>query len=226
MTTTARAIATSGSNAKSASVITAGEIFPDGTVIELVSGSSGFNKPDLLLWDGTEATIASRVEHGGCTYEAPELAPSIYRATRLPATCTDYESIRALFTGIGDLFRRHVHFPERESKLLACFCISTWLADRLPAAPGLVFYGPDPGHGINVLRLLRCLCRRPLMLGEVSPGGFRALPMYLRFTLLINQPEMTQGMRRLFGASSYHGLYVPGNRGTVLDLFSPKAVFV
>jgi len=41
-------------------------------VIELVSGSAGLNKPDLLLWNGIEAIIASRVEYARCTYEAPE----------------------------------------------------------------------------------------------------------------------------------------------------------
>ena len=212
------------SGLRNTAVVTAGEAFADGTVIELVSGHEP-NKPDLLLWNGSEATIAARVEYGGCTYQSPELTASVYGATRFPKRCSKYESIRSLFTGIAALLARHLGLPERESKLVACFCVSTWLADCLPAAPGLVFCAPDQGKGVNALRLLGCLCRRPLILGEVTPASFRALPMYLRFTLLINDPAMTRRMRRLFCASSYNGLYVPGNRGVVLDLFGPKAVF-
>jgi hypothetical protein len=130
-----------------------------------------------------------------------------------------------LFDLINDLFKHHLDLPERESSLLACFSISTWLADRLRSAPSLTISGPDQELGIDVLRLLSCVCRHPLMLAEVTPGGFRSLPMQLSLTLLLNQQGLKSNMQQLFRASSYRGLHLPGNRGSVVDLYGPKAIF-
>ena len=132
---TGRESANVRSRAERSNVKTAGEIFADGTLIELVQSSSVPNKPNLLLWNGTEATIAPRVQYAGRNYEAPELDASVGSATRLPSGCCDYGSIRELFTAIAGLFTRHLHLPEPESSLLAHFSISTWFADCVPTAP-------------------------------------------------------------------------------------------
>ena len=207
------------------SIISAGEIFADGAMLELVSGSRGLNKPDLLLWNGRKAITGPRVEHGGCIYEAPKLDPILWRAMRLPARCCDYGSARALFDGIRNLFLRHLGLPESESGLIACFAISSWLADRLPSAPGLTISGVDEELGVNVLRLLGCVCRHPLMLAEVTPSSFRSLPMHLSPTLLLNLQVLRPNLERLFRASSFRGLYLPGIGGRVVNAYGAKAIF-
>jgi hypothetical protein len=225
LTSRAKTNPKTGSNKTRSCIISAGEIFADGAMIELVSGSSGLNKPNLLLWNGRKATVGTRVQHGGHSYEARELAPSLYRATRLPPRCTNYGSARDLFVAVGDLFRLHLDLPERESSLLACFSIGTWLADCLPTALSLVISGPDQELGVDALRLLRCVCRHPLMLAEVTPGGFRSLPTHVSLTLLLNQQELKPNMQRLLRTSRYRGLLLPGNRGSFVDLSGPKAIF-
>jgi hypothetical protein len=212
-----------GSNATKRT-ISAGEIFADGTMIELVSGSSGLVKPDFLLWNGKKASVGTHIKHGGRTYEVPKLNPSLYRATRLPSRCDDYDSARDLFAAIADLFMQRLDLPERESGLLTCFSISTWLADCLPSAPSLAISGPSQDLGIDVLRLLSSVCRHPLMLAEVTPVGFRSLRLQLSLTLLLDQQELKPNMQRLFRASSFRGLHVPGNRGSVVDLYGSKAI--
>jgi len=202
-----------------------GEIFADGAIIELVSGSLGLNKPFLLLWDGKKANIGPFVEHGGCVYEAPDLAPSLCRAMRLPSRTIAYGSARSLFAAIADLFRHHLALPERESRLLASFSISTWLPDCLSTALGLAIFGSEQELGIDVLRLLGCVCRHPLILTELTPGAFRSLPMHLGLTLLLAQQEITPSLHRLLRASSYRGMHSPGSGGKLVDLYGPKAIF-
>ena len=97
--------AKSGSNATQSCITSAGEIFGDGAMIELVSSSSGLDEPDLLLWTGSEAIVGPRVEYGNQIYEPPELPPSLYQATRFPSGCQDYDSARVLFAAITDLFK-------------------------------------------------------------------------------------------------------------------------
>lgn len=213
------------SNETNICINTVGEIFADGAMIELVSGSSGLNKPELLLWNGRKTTAGPRIEHGGCTYEATELAPSLYRAMRLPSRHADYGSARSLFAALADLFKHHLDLPDRESSLLASFSISTWLTDRLPTALRLAISGPDQELGMDVLRLLSCVCRHSLMLAEFTPGGFRSLPMQLGPALLLNQQEVRPNLQRLFRASSFPGLHLPGNGGRLVDLYCPMAIF-
>jgi hypothetical protein len=153
LNTKAKPNAKSGSNATNRCIISTGEIFAGGAIIDLVSGSSGINKPDLLLWNGSKAIVGPRVEHGGCIYEASKLTPSLRRALRLPTRCSNYGSARDLFAGIVDLFNRYLNFSDRESRLLTAFSMSTWLADRLPIAPGLIVSAPDQQskcHGCSV----------------------------------------------------------------------------
>jgi hypothetical protein len=206
------------------SVITTGEVFHDGAIIELVSGRPGTNRPELLLWNGTSESVAPRVEHGEHTYEAPELTPSLYRAIRLPTKCIDYGSFQDLFSGIVKLFENNLGLSDRESRLLTAFSLSTWLADRLPIAPGVVISASDEASGIDLLRLLKCICRRALLLAEVTAAGFRSLPMHLGITLLINQQQVRPNLQRLLRASTFRGLHLPGNRGSIVDLYGPKAI--
>ena len=209
---------------RNAPLTTTGEVFPDGAIIELVSGPPGTNKPNLLLWNGSEGTIASQLKHAERTYEASEIAPSLYRALRLPAKYSEYGSVENLFSGIAELFNNHLGLSDRQSRLLTAFSLTTWLSDRLPIAPGVVMSAPDEASGINVLRLLGCICRRPLLLAEVTASGFRTLPMHLGITLLINQQSMKPNLQRLLRASTFRGLYLPGNQGSVVDLYGPKAI--
>jgi len=43
---------------------TFGEVFPDGSLIELVASATG-DQPNLLLWNGKATLIAPQVEHDG-----------------------------------------------------------------------------------------------------------------------------------------------------------------
>ena len=214
-----------GSRTSNAAFVSAGEMLPDGTMIELVSCPSHLDKPNLLLWRGRKANIGPRVEHGGCTYEAPKLDPILWRAMRLPAGCRDYGSARALFDGIRNLFQRHLGLPESESGLIASFAISTWLADRLPSAPGLTISGPDEELGVDVLLLLSCVCRHPFLLAALTPAAFRSLPMELALTLLLVQQDLKANMQILLRSSRYHGMHLAGNRGRVVDRYGATAIF-
>jgi hypothetical protein len=63
------------------------------------------------------------------------------------------------------------------------------------------------------------------MLAELTPGNFRSLPMHLSLTLLLDQQRLKPNLQRLLRASSYRGMHLPGNRGSVVDLYGPKAIF-
>jgi hypothetical protein len=93
----------------------------------------------------------------------------------------------------------------------------------------LLLPGDAQHSGVNldedVLCLLGCVCRHPLLLAEVTPSGLRSLPIELFLTLLLIQQEFKPHLQRLLRASSYPGVGLAGNRGTVVDLYGPKTIF-
>jgi hypothetical protein len=205
-------------------LFSSGELFADGNILELVAGGSPLGKPDLLLWNGTRAHVDRRVLYRGRTYEAPESDRALYRAMRLPMGCRGYGSVRRLFEDIRDLFVRRLGLPIREAGLLACFSMGTWLADRLPNALNLMMCGSDEEGGVDVLRLLSCVCRHGLLLSELTPDAFRALPAQPSLTFLLDQHRVKPAMQRVLRASNHRGLYLSGRAGLV-DRYGPKAIF-
>ncbi len=213
------------STAKRDCNVTAGEVLLDGHLIELLADPADRKKLRLLHWDGKKATVGHRVEHGGCVYQACEVESGTLQAIRLPTQAKAHVSSGELLKGVADLFRRHLNVPQADADLLAFFSMSTWVTDCFATAPGLLISGPDINQAANALRLLHCLCRRPLMLTELTPNGFRSLPMHLHPTLLIFQSALTPRTYGLLRASSCRGFRVPGRRGGVLDVYGPKAIF-
>ena len=206
-------------------VFTAGEEFADGTIIELVSSPPGCFKPDLLVWNGKRSRSATRAEHDGHTYEALEMDPRVYDAIRFPNRCENYGSACVLFDEMRGLFHDRMKISEADAARCTCVAMTSWLVDRSQSALALALSCSDENRGIDALRLLACLCRRPLLLAELTSAGFRSLPMHLQPTLLIDQQHLGLPLQRLLCASNHRGLHVPGNAGQLLDVFGAKAIF-
>lgn len=206
-------------------IATAGEFFPDGAALDLISAKPGSN-PDLVLWKAGTATRERYVEHRRRQYKALDIDPSVLRVVRLPNRWVDYGSTRQLFARVARIFQQYLSLLKNESALLTYFSISTWFAEVLPSAPWLSIRGLDPSPAINLLRLLGSVCRRALLLADITPRTLRSLPLTLRPTLLISQPDMSRRMDALMRASNYRGFYIPGANGTILDAYFPRATFI
>jgi hypothetical protein len=203
---------------------TSAEVFPDGSLIELVA-STNDGKSALLFWNGKSVRIVPQIDHLHHVYQPLELDVSLRRAIRFPSTARTYGSTKALFKGIASQFEHYIGLSAPEAAMVTTWITTTWFPDCLSSPPTLVVSGPDMSHAITFFRLLGCVSRRGLLLAEFSRSSFRSLPMALRPTLLVNQPYLARTMTSLLRASNYPGLFVPGNRGTVLDIACSKAVY-
>jgi hypothetical protein len=224
MTKAARGIVRDSSEPEDRTIATSGEMFTDGSLIELVA-SAYDGKPALLFWNGKRVRIAPQIDHLGHFYQPLELDRSLWQAMRFPSAARPYASIKALFKGIANLFERYIALSAPEAAMVTAWTATTWFPDYLSSPPTLVVSGPDMSHAITFFRLLGCVCRRGLLLAEFSRSSFRSLPMALRPTLLVSQPHLARTMTSLLRASNYRGLFVSGNGGTVLDIACSKAVY-
>jgi hypothetical protein len=58
-------------------IATAGEIFADGSTIELIGGAHEGN-PMLMVWDGAKESVGARIEHHGRVYEPAPMTSSVF----------------------------------------------------------------------------------------------------------------------------------------------------
>jgi hypothetical protein len=204
-------------------VTTVGDTFADGSAIELVrSASSG--RLALLLRSAGKKKTAAQIEHSGCLYRPPNLDEAIVRAMRIPHDVKPYGSIGKLLHRVREIFEVYAGLPKPESALLVAWSASSWFADSLSSPPTLVISGPDTGSAIRLFRLLHCLCRRPVLLGDLGRSALLALAP-LGTTLLINNPDLSPKVRALWNASNYRGFHIFGS-GKIRAVSSSKAIFL
>ena len=108
---------TSTSDSESTIVRTSGEIFDDGSVIELVSSPTD-SQLDLLFWHKHRKTIAPQIEYRDRVYQALDLDETLLRAIHFPSDAKDFGTARQLFSQIRNLFERYVGLSSAESALM------------------------------------------------------------------------------------------------------------
>ena len=156
-----------------------------------------------------------REEHGSCIstgakfrdsgINLPRLPPVLYKSLLLPTQLKKYGSARQLFQSVCAFFRQHVMLSEKQCMLLSYWSISSWFSDLLPFIPCLAITGPAFVADF-LLRVLHCVCRRPVLLAGMSPAILRALPVgELMPTLLIREPQLSKRMAALLEASTQPG---------------------
>jgi hypothetical protein len=200
--------------------ITRGETLPNGTIIDLVAASDRDGLDVLSCNDKLELSIAPAIDAGaGVFYQPPDLHPSVRAPVTFPQGAVQYGAVAELFVKICALFRKLVGLPEDLAAFATCWTLSTWISELMLIPLTLVVSGALRRQNCNVLRLFGSLCRRALLVGELS----RRLPFFLNPTLLINDPRLSAKACAYWQAANCHGLYVAGPKSTVSSLCCSKA---
>ena len=182
------------------------------------------NDPDCLLlhtWDGDRATTARAVEHRGVSYVAKSLDSGLTRSVRFAPPSAQFGSTVKLISSVRDFLLTYVHLDTEVADVLVAFGLASWFCDLMTVAPVLYVFGPD-GAVSQVLRVVACFCRRPVLLADIDFAGLATLPSRLGATLLINQRDLGRRVKRtLLAANRRHFGLVHGSER--LDLYGAKA---
>jgi len=203
-------------------VETAGEMLPDGTMLELIRPNPGAGELGLLWWDGRNATVGKQFKVNGKIYRPANLHRTSLRALRLPAHAAPYGTTRDLFNGLCGLFAEYADIPENDAWQIAYFILASFLTERLLTAPFLSLTAPFGAPRNQMLRLLSCLCRRALKLIDVTPTAMCKLAN-LRPTFLFDEPILSQRAERFLYATNSGGAVALKN-GHVSDVVTAKVL--
>ena len=207
----------------SSPIPTAGEIFPDGTAIELLRDPSSKDQLTLVLCRNGTLDIKSEIRYANRAYAPVRVDPSVAKAVRFPTRVARPESTRKLFTAVHSLLASHLGQLDPCITAIVFAIFASWLSPVLPMSPILSIFAPPGSPKKLVLRLLNMLCRHPLCLVGLRRSDLLRVPILLQPTLLLDQPESNPAMEAILNASSQRGTHIPCGRG-VLNLFGPKII--
>ena len=203
-------------------VRTGGKVFSDRSMLELVRIPDG--ELQFLIWNGKSAKIAGHFARNGETFVPLRVDPTMLRSLQLPSNTAEYGSTRKLFTEISGLISRVTPVGDGVVQPLTFAVFATWLADCLPVAPSLWIVAPPTTRAAPLAQLLGLLCRRALVVNDISSAGFHSLPMDVAPTLLTEMFQPTRRVLNLLRASNRHGAFIAAD-GKAVDAFCAKIVF-
>jgi hypothetical protein len=200
----------------------------DGIVLELVRAEGNPGGLKLLVWRGTAALLVDSYEHEGKRYVPRVIDPHLQESLRLPAGVSGSGDAAELLRDVVACLHRYVDLPKDAAELAGSFVLHTWIADRSPTASYLWLAGPYASGKTTLLQLLQCLCRRAVLVGDVSPAFLYSLPSRIRPTLLIDEFDGSSGsttrhIERLLRNGSTRGVRV-GRAKQLYDVFGPKVI--
>ena len=180
---------------------TFGAALPD-LMIEAILDQSHPNQLLLHLWDGRRAATTPAARHRGCTYTPAPIASGLSRKVRFPVASKSFGSAAKLCTSMLEVPVPLCQSAARCSgAVIVAFALSSWFADCFPVSPLLYLLGPD-NEATVILRLLGCLCRRPILLNDIDIAALCTLPRNLDPTLLVNQRNLGRRVTRVLLASN------------------------
>lgn len=199
---------------------TTGEYFPDGVAVEPVRDESGAIV--LLCCDGERTNIAPQVEVRGRVYQPAALDQTFARALRIPRGTAPFGTAKQLVQGISRVVAEYTRLTENFVTAVTRFVLATWVVSSLQAAPWLSIRGRDTAVANTLIRLLRCFCRRGLLLGDVR--GLDSLPWDWGLTLILAHPRLGPEVERLLLAARQRDGYIVRG-GRLINVYGPIATY-
>ena len=198
---------------------TAGEVFPDGSMLELVRDSTDPRRPALLRFHRKQAIIAREIEHEKSRYVPLDIESTLFRQLHLPAKSLPYGSTPELFDQIYSLITRHSELSHDAASLITYFVFATFFCDCLQMTPCLLLQG-EGSEAAALLQILSWVCRHPSLLVNPRLGSE---PEHLTCLIYLSEPEAK--IEKLLAASHLSKFGVFRN-GTLHEMCGAKAFYV
>ncbi len=169
----------------------------DGTLVELVEDAKNPGRTCLAVWKDGEVRFVDRLERDGQVFVPLARNNEILGRLRLPSAVIPYESVQELLRRLESLISQCVAVDEKYVPVLADFVLSTWFVDRLSVAPYLSVVGLPQSGKTTLLRVLSLVCRRSLLIADITSASFyRACAQFMP-TILIDEAGSIRSNRTL-----------------------------
>jgi hypothetical protein len=147
------------------------EVLPGGSFLELLKVRGTSAKFQLLYGSGPSYIITNRLNVSGKIFIPPRCSPTLFRAVRMPSGVRPSGDARHMFNRLAEILHTFVELPDELLVRVAAYVLATWFPESLAVAPLLWITGPPTSGKTMLLRLLHCLCRRAILVTDVTPAA-------------------------------------------------------
>jgi hypothetical protein len=180
----------------------------------------------FAFWENGAVTYLEKLENAGRVLVPIPRWSKTLRQVRLPRAAKPYGSILDLALTILNFLKRYVSLTEDHLYVVTHFVLSTWVSDCLPVAPYISLVGLPQSGKTTLLRILNLICRRALLVADVSTAVIYEFYAQLPPTLLIDEAASfadTVSLRRLLRTGTTREVSTIRG-GAALDAFGPKVI--
>jgi hypothetical protein len=182
----------------------------------------------FLDWCDGEYTIVPQIEYRGRIYVPPSQSAGLVSHLTIPGAVRPCGRLNVLLSDLRATIREFMEISDRNILLIQSFILANWFPDLFNSVPYLWLIGPPGSAKTTLLRLLSCVCRRALLVGDIRAAALYQLVDSLDTTLFIDELEVS-GSRvdwdilRLLRTGSTHGIPVVRN-GRIYSTFGFKVI--
>jgi hypothetical protein len=169
----------------------------DGRLVELVEHPTKAGQTCFAVRQGGEIRFLDKVEQDGQVFVPTERSNTILKSIRLPRGAESYGSVRDLTARLESLISDCVALDEKYVPVIANFVMSTWFVDRFEVAPYLSIVGLPQSGKTTLLRLLSLVCRRSLLVADISSASFYWACARFMATILVDETGTAGNSRAL-----------------------------
>jgi hypothetical protein len=170
-------------------------LLPGAPLIETVVDPNDPTRLVFLRWQNGAANMVPSIEHAGTVYLPPDPIEALHSQIILPDGVRPCREPGSLIANIVDTLGKFIEADRELMVLMASVVLCSWFPDCFEAVPYVWIVGPLGSAKTKFLRLLSCMCRRALLVGDVRPGSLYALTDRFNPTLLIDELDLDGSSR-------------------------------
>ncbi len=183
----------------------AARLLSDGTAVEIIRDPQDPSRLNFLSWHNGVADVVKHVARDGRIVLPPTFTADKIETLAMPTGAHLGGSAGDLFNDIAAAISGYVDLNDNALSLVTSFVLYTWLQDRFPEATYLWLVGPLGSGKTVLLRVLGCLCRRALLIGDSTLASIYRLANQLGPTIALDEADFRRSdaaLLRFLRASS------------------------
>jgi hypothetical protein len=161
----------------------------NGSLVEVIEDPADPNHTLFAIHKRGRTRLAARIQDRGRILVPIPRNTIGFSDVKLPRGVMRYKSVEKLLLALAGFIQRAVDVPDDYAALLSAFVLYTWVADRLPTAVYLSIIGLPQSGKSTLLEILSLLCRRSLLVSDISQAAAYQACSKFSPTLLIDEVD-------------------------------------